>query len=397
MDGIYNTDKHFHFSNLHLAKPQQIPGGNYFIRFSVDNNPLYIRLPKCNTKQGFMKAGKRFYTDFMFSNENSDMIEWMENLESFCQQKLYENRQTWFEGDMEMHEIENYFTSPLKLYKSGKYYLARVNVSTNLGKPNLKIYDEQENLVAMDDVNEKQKVASIVEVKGIKCSATSFQIEIEIKQMMVIEDTDIFDTCLLRSHSSSSQNIATIASVESITAPIESTTSTMEDLTEFEVKVEDVDSEEDNQTQPTITLIPPVDEEKVLHGEPEIKMIENNLDESAQEENILEKTEEKENEEGEDSDSAPHEFEPSLNVEINEHLPIELEEIEIPLEKLSAEDSISIRNKNSVYYEMYKEAKRKARVARDLANSSYLEARRIKNLYMLEDTSDSEDSDIDNE
>ena len=33
---------------------------------------------------------------------------------------------------------------------------------------------------------------------------------------------------------------------------------------------------------------------------------------------------------------------------------------------------------------MYKEAKRKARVARDLANSSYLEARRIKNLYMLE-------------
>ena len=78
-------------------------------------------------------------------------------------------------------------------------------------------------------------------------------------------------------------------------------------------------------------------------------------------------------------------------------MPIELEEIEIPLEKLSAEDSISIRNKNSVYYEMYKEAKRKARVARDLANSSYLEARRIKNLYMLEDTSDSEDSDIDNE
>lgn len=396
MDGIYNTDKHFHFSNLHLAKPQQIPGGNYFIRFSVDNKPLYIRLPKCNTKQGFMKAGKRFYTDFMFSNENSDMIEWMENLEMFCQQQLYENRQVWFEGDMEMHEIENYFTSPLKLYKSGKYYLVRVNVSTNLGKPNLKIYDEQENLVAMDDVNEKQKVASIVEVKGIKCSATSFQIEIEIKQMMVMEDTNIFDTCLLRSQSSSSQNIA-------ITAPIESTTSTMEDLTEFEVKVEDVDSEEDDQTQKPIHLIPPADEQTILTGKQEIKMIENNLDENAQEENILDKMEETEQEVQEgaedkgDNDSAPHEIEPSLDIEINEHLPIELEEIEIPLEKLSVDDSISIRNKNSVYYEMYKEAKRKARVARDLANSSYLEARRIKNLYMLEDTSDSEDSDIDNE
>ena len=46
---------------------------------------------------------------------------------------------------------------------------------------------------------------------------------------------------------------------------------------------------------------------------------------------------------------------------------------------------------------MYKEAKRKAKVARDLALSSYLEAKRIKNVYMLEDTTDSdEDSDYEN-
>ena len=40
--------------------------------------------------------------------------------------------------------------------------------------------------------------------------------------------------------------------------------------------------------------------------------------------------------------------------------------------------------------------KRKAKVARDLALSSYLEAKRIKNVYMLDDASDSEDSDYDN-
>ena len=45
---------------------------------------------------------------------------------------------------------------------------------------------------------------------------------------------------------------------------------------------------------------------------------------------------------------------------------------------------------------MYKEAKSKAKVARDLAISSYLEAKRIKNLYMLNDTSDSDDSDFEN-
>ena len=46
---------------------------------------------------------------------------------------------------------------------------------------------------------------------------------------------------------------------------------------------------------------------------------------------------------------------------------------------------------------MYREAKKKARVARRLALSSYLEAKRIKNVYMLEDTTDSdEESDYEN-
>ena len=42
---------------------------------------------------------------------------------------------------------------------------------------------------------------------------------------------------------------------------------------------------------------------------------------------------------------------------------------------------------------MYKEAKRKAKIARDLALSSYLEAKRIKNTYMLDDIDDSEEDD----
>jgi hypothetical protein len=43
---------------------------------------------------------------------------------------------------------------------------------------------------------------------------------------------------------------------------------------------------------------------------------------------------------------------------------------------------------------MYREARRKAKVARDLALSSYLEAKRIKNTYMLDDIEDSDSSDL---
>ena len=70
----------------------------------------------------------------------------------------------------------------------------------------------------------------------------------------------------------------------------------------------------------------------------------------------------------------------------------ELVEFQIDLDNIKDSDNISIKNKNDVYYEMYKEACRKAKIARDLALSSYLEAKRIKNTYMLDDISLSDDS-----
>jgi hypothetical protein len=46
---------------------------------------------------------------------------------------------------------------------------------------------------------------------------------------------------------------------------------------------------------------------------------------------------------------------------------------------------------------MYREARRKAKIARDLALSAYLEAKRIKNTYMLNDIEDSDESDLEME
>ena len=75
---------------------------------------------------------------------------------------------------------------------------------------------------------------------------------------------------------------------------------------------------------------------------------------------------------------------------------VDMQEIDLSLDEIPEDNHFSIKNKKNVYYEMYKEAKRKAKVARDLALSSYLEAKRIKNVYMLDDASDSEDSDYEN-
>ena len=396
-DSIYSTDSSFDFNTLNLAKPQQIPGGNYFMRMTVSNKPVYIQPPKCIMKQGFLKSGKRYYSDLMFSNENTDFIEWMENIENRCQKIIYDKGAEWFEEKIEIHDIEEYFTSPLKIFKSGKYYNLRVNVALNLGKPLLKVYNENEELVSIDEIKEKTNVMTILELKGIKCSATCFQIEIEVKQMMIVQPNNIFEQCLFKPKTPAyplpevpPTPISTPVSAPApeFESPIMENMQSMDLVEETknieteEVTIEDVDEQNEESI-----IIENEENDMSNSNETEIKLIENNENNLEEKEEITQPLENN-SDDGETS---------TENLEHIETEKPELEEVNFTLDKINENDCFTIKSKNNVYYEMYKEAKRKAKVARDLALSSYLEAKRIKNVYMLEDTTDSdEDSDYEN-
>jgi hypothetical protein len=381
---IYNTDTSFDFNSLHLAKPQPFPGGNYFMRLTVSGKPLYIQPPKCIMKQGFAKSGKKYYSDFMFSNENTEFIEWMEKIETFCQDTIYKNSSDWFEDKMDMGDIENYFTSPLKIYKSGKFYNLRVNIALNLGKPLIKIYNENEEQINFQDLKENTNILSILEIKGIKCSATSFQIEFDVKQIMTVQVSNLFEKCLFN------RKPAVIAPILSKPEPINETIinnqspeveldvkteDETEELNDAEVIVEDVSEDETTNESLQNNNENEINENSSEEDKNEMKLIENNLEKNAQENtnDVIEINEE------------------SLEKKTTE----ELEEINFTLDKINEDDTFKIKDKNNVYYEMYKEAKKKAKIARDLALSSILEAKRIKNTYMLEDVTDSDEDSSD--
>jgi hypothetical protein len=69
-----------------------------------------------------------------------------------------------------------------------------------------------------------------------------------------------------------------------------------------------------------------------------------------------------------------------------------MEEFDISLDELKGEP-ISLKKRNDIYYEMYKEALQKAKMAKQMALTSFLEAKKIKNTYMLDDIED-DDSDL---
>jgi len=358
---IFTTNDTFNFENLIMTKPTSIAGGNYFIRCLVKNQPLYIQPPKCKTRQGIVKpgVGKRFYSDLLFTNENEDFIRWMENLENYCQQYIYKNREKWFDGEMDLHDIENYFTSPLKLFKSGKYYIVRTNITTVLGKPTLKIYDENETEQDFETINENTNVMTILEVQGIKCSSKSFQIEIELKQMMVLAPTNMFEKCIIRTGAAPSKVVNENLDSRNEVLQIPDGVENKVELEPAPVPVESINAVNE----------PPKGEESRSLEVPQDPM------ETSE---TMETTE-------------------TLETQVWQvpRDPQELEEVEFNLEKITDDKPMLIKKRDNIYYEMYREAKKKAKAARDLALSAYLEAKRIKNTYLLEDMEDDDDDEED--
>lgn len=362
MENIISTNDDFDafdFSKMELTKPIPVLGGNHFIKFLVKNGShLYVQPPACISKQGIVKVGKKHYCDLMFTNENEHFIRWMENLEIHCHKYIYENRAKWFDNEMELHDIENYFTSPIKLYKSGKYYTIRANIQTILDKPKLKIYNEDGEEVEYSAITSTAQLMSIIEVQGIRCSARSFQIDMEIKQAMVLKPANLFDKCLFKQS-------ATVGS--GLVKPVDPqepaiVTNNRTDIVEEKPMVTPLDEQELATPGPDLGIFVKTDENATT------------VTSASQAEPII---------------SAP---EPTKKEDKMENIGLdEMQEIVFDLDELPENDQITLKNRNDVYYEMYREARRKAKYARELALASYLEAKNIKNKYMLDDIDDSDD------
>ena len=74
-----------------------------------------------------------------------------------------------------------------------------------------------------------------------------------------------------------------------------------------------------------------------------------------------------------------------------EENPNELNEIDMNIKVENNLESIKLKKPNQVYFELYVEARNKAKVAKKNAILAYLEAKNIKKTYMIDNINDSDD------
>ena len=414
MDNIIEPSYNFDFSKLSLAQPTAIQGGAHFTKLLMSGKQLYIQSPKCTTRQGFIKTGKKIHCDLMFNNNDEEFINWIESLETKCQELLLHKSTEWFQSPLEMTDIEAAFNSPLKVYKSGKFYLVRTNVKVNTltGQPLIKIYNENEEPLQLEDVNTETNIISILEIQGIKFTSRNFQIDIEVKQVMLLNKDIIFENCLIKKNKDaiSNTNTNTTLTPQSLAPdpPLQlfnniavndknvnladpDNLEEMEEIEEIKVDAqeikmdvreikedaedegdeEDEEDEEDEKDEPDLVIEP-------TNISLEIIDTHATTDTSANKNDVL----------SEDDlvDSILESMDPSNELtEFN---------IDLHLDNTS-KDTIELKKPERVYYEMYQSVREKAKKAKQEAMLAYLEAKNIKKTYMLENLSDSSEDSMD--
>ena len=402
---LYKPNKEFDFSLLSLESPQSIQGGTHFTKININGDkPLYIQMPKCTTKQGIVKTNRVMYSDLLYNKNNCEpLIEWLLALEKHCQSKINEKKDMWFVSEMTEDDIENMMSPVYRLYRSGKNLLIRtfIDVDKATDKGKCMVYDEKEILLDQSAVV-GTNIIPLILIEGIKFTSKSFDIEIKLIQAMVLaKDPEIMQTCLIKRdgvpqtnnvgrnkedkeiNNTESPNELPNDSIETFTD--EQISSAVAPAVAPEAEAPEADAPVAEADAPVAEADAPVAEaDAPVAGETEAHVpVPKSL---LTEEDTLD-----------DSNKSILDYEyVQEEKDYLENISNDLEEVDIEPDDRG---SISLKQPNEIYAEIYKAARTKAKLMRKAAIAAFLEAKKIKTQHLLDDiySSDEEDYSSDEE
>jgi hypothetical protein len=345
------------------------------------------------------KTGKKIYCDLKYSileKKESSFIDWMEKIEEKTQDLIFANRKDWFLEEPTREDIEYMWNSCIRSYKSD-FRLVRTFVQKpkQLHKaPTITIYDENEDIKSIDDITGDSRMITIIEILGIKWTSQSAQLDVCFRQAMLLEDKPLFTQCLITNNFNNPISIKNNEGTEQELAIPE--LPTLEDdsskVREKILQTDDNDKKSVDIQQSTNLFLDIKEKSDIEKDSNTIQDLSNKI--QNKENSDLEKTKDidnistSNNLEKTDTDISDNEI--IIDLEPLEKKQ-ELHEIDIKFDEVN--DSISLKNPNEVYIEIYKEAKNRAKQAKKLAIEAYLEAKRIKSVYLLDQFDSESESD----
>jgi len=406
MENLLNPTKDYPFGDITIKTPRALQGGTFCANLEINEGPILIQTPKCRTKSGIHKTAKQLYCDLLLDEHNEEFIEWLEKFQIKIQDLIYDNNSKWFHEDLSKDDIEYHWNNSLRTYKKKQLLRTFIHKEKRFNKIKLQIYDTDENELTGDDLTPEKKIISIIEFVGLKFSSQSFHLDICLRQIMIINEKPIFNKCLIKINNPQSKNSKVIDNIQTV---VENSVPVLLDNTEEDVRndtelaVKDEPVVEDNQVlereqvvedEQVLKTEPVVEDEQVLVTEPVVEdehepVVKQDTKELVNENEVMKKeTIDEKSLKKQENNEIYSVVEKELKTQSLEKTN-DLEEIELNIDNI---DTIKLKEPNEVYLDIYKAAREKAKKAKNQAIKAYLEAKKIKELYMLDiiDSSDEE-------
>jgi len=371
---IYEICENFDFGSLKLENPTLLNANIYFSKLNTNpNKNFYIQLPKCKTKQGIIQANTKCFCDLEFNSSDKLIVEFFENLENYFIKEICNNKSLWFydSANISNDDINDFISPVMRSYKGGKKFLIKANIK----QEKINLYDENEKKLTLADYDSNNEIIPLLNINGIRFSKSSFIIDIILVQFMVLYPSDTLENQLLIKINKKKELTLESSNKE---------------------KVDDENSKINMNFQPV----------KLVEEEAEAEAVTKELKEEAVTKELKEDREAKELKEEAEAvaEAVAKELKGTSsfkylkgNLETNETLDddyaLEITDLDVITEN---SEPLELKSHESIYLEIYKKAKQKAKEIRRNAVEAFLEAKNIKLKYNLTNIVNDSSSDEDN-
>ena len=383
------------------------------LNFDSSDAAFTLLLPQCSTKAGIIEQASKTYVDLLFESSSSDVKELVDLLiamEEEAAKQLHSRSGEWFEGNAEQMTVQSFedmFTPVVRYVNRQRNVCVRVHIPTS--SRGIKqastgydcdVYDKIGKTRLLSDIRADTQIRPLVEVKEIRMTSTSLNLHLNLVECMIVKDSEAVTDNMEQRAPSRRIPLAGVGSTDVAEDEEKEVVSEEHQESQMDVAVEHQESE---------VAIEPV-------AEPATEtLVETSINDDAgstTESTINDYVEINKCEVGvNDTDNEVKESEDELKESItsNPNSDSLLEEVEIGrieaesdiLEEVGVLDvdeaePIKLKKPDEVYKDIYKAAITKAKKLRQVALEAYLDAKKIKAKFMLEDIYDSdEDGDED--
>lgn len=386
------------------------------LSFDSSDAAFTLMLPQCSTKAGIIEQSSKTYTDLLFDSSSSDVKELVDLLiamEEEAAKQLHSRSGEWFEGDsgkMTVQSFEDMFTPVVRYVNRQRNVCVRVHIpASSRGIKQAStgydcdVYDKGGKTRLLSDIRSDTHILPLIEVKEIRMTSTSINLHINLVECMIVKDSEAINDI---SEQRAPARRIQLASAMASNSVVERNGNEGEEHKEQKGTQDDQHEEQSESATMETTVVSDgvgtvtetVDnsdgnDDTSIAIETTSSNVEANEDEATKSEVGTGETgmgthvdEVKEN------NTSTSDGGLLLESMENDALEVESDILEeVGVLTVDETEPIKLKKPDEVYKDIYKAAITKAKKLRQVALEAYLDAKKIKAKFMLEDIYDSDD------